>query len=166
MTKKNTTGLIGCWILLTCFPLSAAENTPRAFINGEGPGWVALGEKDFADVNGNEDTWKFEDNLIKSTGVPVGVMRTAKQYKNLEMVLEWRHLKEAGNSGVFAWVMEKSLTDLKPGQLPRSGIEIQPCGTTRSPEAGWVGGAGDGVAEGLVNSRRGGRGAGDHRDLD
>ncbi|MFP6621797.1 MAG: DUF1080 domain-containing protein, partial [Pirellulaceae bacterium] len=48
-----------------------------------------------------------------------------KQYKNLEMVLEWRHLKEAGNSGVFAWVKEKSLTSLKPGQLPRSGIEIQ-----------------------------------------
>ena len=52
-------------------------------------------------------------------------MRTAKQYKNLEMVLQWRHLQEAGNSGVFVWVMEKSLTDLKPGQLPRSGIEVQ-----------------------------------------
>ena len=63
MTIKSTTGLIGCWILLTCFPLSAAEKAPRAFINGEGPGWVALGEKDFADVNGNEDTWKFEASL-------------------------------------------------------------------------------------------------------
>jgi hypothetical protein len=125
VTIKSTTGLFGCWIVLTCFPLSAAEKAPRAFINGEGPGWVTLGEKDFVDVNGNEDTWKFEGNLIKGTGVPVGVMRTAKQYKNLEMLLEWRHLKEAGNSGIFAWVMEKSLTDLKPGQLPGSGIEIQ-----------------------------------------
>ncbi|MFP6619504.1 MAG: family 16 glycoside hydrolase, partial [Pirellulaceae bacterium] len=116
---------LGIWTLAACLPASAQEKSPRAFINGEGPGWVTLGEKDFADVNGTEDTWKFEGNLIKGTGVPVGVMRTAKQYKNLEMVLEWRHLKEAGNSGVFVWVMEKSLTDLKPGQLPRSGIEVQ-----------------------------------------
>ena len=119
------TGVIGCWLVLSCLFVQAEEKSPRAFINGEGPGWVALGEKDFADVNGTEDTWTFEGTLIKGTGVPVGVMRTAKQYKNLEMVLEWRHLKEAGNSGVFVWVMEKSLTDLKPGQLPRSGIEVQ-----------------------------------------
>jgi hypothetical protein len=117
--------LLGLWSLAVCLPVVAQETTPRAFINGKGPGWVSLGEKDFVDVNGTADTWKFEGKLVKGTGVPVGVMRTAKQYKNLEMVLEWRHLKEAGNSGVFAWVMEKSLTDLKPGQLPRSGIEIQ-----------------------------------------
>ena len=41
------------------------------------------------------------------------------------MGLQWRLLKEAGNSVVFLWVMEKSLTKLKPGQLPGSGIEIQ-----------------------------------------
>ena len=119
------TGFIGFWIVLSCPYIHAEEKSPRAFIDGQGPGWVTLGEKNFADVNGTEDTWKFEGALIKGTGVPIGVMRTAKQYKNLEMVLQWRHLREAGNSGVFVWVMEKSLTDLKPGQLPRSGIEVQ-----------------------------------------
>jgi len=100
------TGFIGFWIVLSCPYIHAEEKSPRAFINGQGPGWVTLGEKNFADVNGTEDTWKFEGALIKGTGVPIGVMRTAKQYKNLEMVLQWRHLKEAGNSGVFVWVME------------------------------------------------------------
>ena len=87
------TGFIGFWIVLSCPYIHAEEKSPRAFINGQGPGWVTLGEKNFADVNGTEDTWKFEGALIKGTGVPIGVMGTAKQYKNLEMVLQWRQLK-------------------------------------------------------------------------
>jgi hypothetical protein len=62
--------------------------------------------------------------LIQCTGKPVGVMRTRDTFTNFELVVQWRHLKSAGNSGVFVWVPEKSLTDLKPGQLPH-GIEVQ-----------------------------------------
>ena len=39
-----------------CFRTVQAEEkpaTPRAFIDGVGPGWKAMGEKDFVDVNGN-----------------------------------------------------------------------------------------------------------------
>jgi len=39
-------------------------------------------------------------------------------------VVEWRHLKPAGNSGVFLWAPEGPLFALKPGQLPKA-IEVQ-----------------------------------------
>ena len=82
--------------------LSAAEPQPKAFIDGQGIGWRALTEEDFVNVNTNEDTWTFEkDGLIKCTGRPVGVIRTKKMVTNLELVVQWRHLKHAGNSGVF-----------------------------------------------------------------
>jgi len=78
---------------------------PRAFIDGTGPGWRTLGPGDFAGVNGNPDTWTWEGNFLRSTGVPIGVMRTRDSFTNFELVIEWRHLKAAGNSGVFAWVL-------------------------------------------------------------
>ena len=49
---------------------------PEATVNGEGPGWRALGEKDFQNVNCFEDTWAWEGNLVKCTGNPVGVTRS------------------------------------------------------------------------------------------
>jgi hypothetical protein len=116
--------LIAVALMLTTL-VAQAEEKKHAIIDGTGPGWVTLGEKDFADVNGVEDTWQFEGALIKGTGVPIGVMRTVKQYKNLEMVLEWKHLKAAGNSGVFVWVAPEALEGLPNGSLPRSGIEVQ-----------------------------------------
>jgi Domain of Unknown Function (DUF1080) len=93
-------------------------------IDGTGPHWRQLGEKDFGKVNCNDDTWTWKDGLLSCTGHPVGVLRTAESYTNFELVLEWRHLKEAGNSGVFVWSPKASLDAIKPGQLPE-GIECQ-----------------------------------------
>ena len=98
---------------------------PQAFINGEGPGWRELWEEDFVNVNGDETTWTFADGLIQCTGQPIGVMRTTTEFTNFELVVQWRHLKSGGNSGVFLWAPEKALTDLKPGTLPPGGIEVQ-----------------------------------------
>ena len=108
-------------------PAQAEEpaGPPRAFIDGEGPGWRALGEEDFVNVNGDETTWSFKDGEIHCTGRPVGVTRTKEQYTNFELVVQWRHLKKAGNSGVFVWASEAALADLPPGKLPRGGIEVQ-----------------------------------------
>ena len=131
MKLRHTVAILLAWLFILKGGASSTEtetpatDPPRAFINGQGPGWVTLGEKDFADVNGDEDTWVFDGTLIKGSGVPIGVMRTAKQYKNFELVLEWRHNKSAGNSGVFVWVDEKRLEGLQKGNLPGSGIEIQ-----------------------------------------
>lgn len=98
---------------------------PKAFIDGVGPGWVELGEDDFVRVNCEPKTWTWNDGLIHCTGQPIGVTRTKKKYTNFELVVEWKHLLSAGNSGVFAWVSEDSLKDLQPGKLPGGGIEIQ-----------------------------------------
>ena len=107
--------------------LLAEDSSPKAFINGIGPGWRALTEEDFTNVNCKEDTWTFEkDGLIKCTGRPVGVIRTKKMVTNLELVVQWRHLRNAGNSGVFLWATPESIKKLAAGQgrLP-AGIEVQ-----------------------------------------
>lgn len=103
----------------------ADSTAKRAFIDATGPGWKTLVETDFAGVNGNADTWTWKGDILQSSGMPIGVLRTRQKYTNFELVIEWRHLKPAGNSGVFAWVPEQALAQLKPGVLPDYGIEVQ-----------------------------------------
>lgn len=102
------------------------KTLPAATINGLGDGWVALGEDDFTHVNTYPDTWSWKENgVLHCTGKPVGVMRTKKVFTNFELVVQWKHLKFAGNSGVFIWAPIEALTDIKPDTLPNSGIEVQ-----------------------------------------
>lgn len=126
--KTKVIGLV----LLSCFVGGVSRGqeaknmeTPKAFIDGQGPGWRTLGEADFVPVNGAPGTWTWKDGLLTCSGQPIGVMRTQQRYTNFEYVLEWRHLKSAGNSGTFVWVPDDVLVDLKPGVLPGSGIEVQ-----------------------------------------
>ena len=86
---------------------------------------AALAEKDFVNVNCDADTWTWKDGVAHCTGEPVGVIRTGKSFTNFELVAQWRHLKSAGNSGIFVWTSDEALKDLKPGTLPRGGIEVQ-----------------------------------------
>lgn len=97
----------------------------RAVIDGTGPGWAPLGAADFSRVNDDEDTWTWRDGILYCTGLPIGVMRSTATYTNFELMLEWRHMKSGGNSGVFLWVNDASLEGIEPGQLPRGGIEVQ-----------------------------------------
>lgn len=76
-------------------------------------GWV--------NVNTAEDTWKVQDGVLICSGHPIGVMRTAKQYENFVMHIEWMHMEPGGNSGVFAW--SSAQPDPKT-RLP-DGVEIQ-----------------------------------------
>jgi hypothetical protein len=98
---------------------------PKACVDGTGPGWRELGEADFENVNCESGTWTWKDGVIHCTGQPVGVTRTKKAVTNFELVAQWRHLRSAGNSGIFVWAGEESLKGLKPGALPRGGIEVQ-----------------------------------------
>lgn len=98
---------------------------PAARIDGTEPGWRPLGPDDFAGVNGDADTWVWQGDLLRSSGTPIGVIRTRQVFTNFELVLEWRHLRPGGNSGVFAWVPARALEGLPPGKLPGSGIEVQ-----------------------------------------
>jgi hypothetical protein len=99
-------------------------NLPKATIDGNGPGWRALGEADLVNVNCADDTWSWKDGVIHCTGKPIGVMRTKNKVTNFELVVEWMHERPYGNSGVFVWVPEESLEGLKPNNLPH-GIEVQ-----------------------------------------
>lgn len=103
----------------------AQEAASKAFIDGQGPGWVDLTEKDFERVNLEENTWTWEGTLAKCTGKPVGVTRSKVQYTNFELVAQWRHLSSGGNSGIFIWASPEGMQDLKPNSLPSVGIEVQ-----------------------------------------
>lgn len=109
-------------------PTTTAElrKAPRAFIDGNGPGWRTLGKADFVNVNCHDDTWSFKGDVIHCTGKPIGVIRSKEQITNFELVCEWRHEKVAGNSGIFVWASPASIRSLEngKGRLPQ-GIEAQ-----------------------------------------
>lgn len=75
----------------------------------------------FVDVNTSEDTWWIEDGILKTTGEPIGVIRTEKQYQNFILDIEWRHMEPGGNSGVFVWSNGTSHED---SPYPK-GMEVQ-----------------------------------------
>jgi hypothetical protein len=118
---------IGCWLAVSATPTVAEDpsTSPKACLDGTGPGWKALGEPDFVNVNCEPRTWTWKDGEVHCTGQPVGVVRTRTPYTNFELVARWRHLKSGGNSGFFVWATDEALEGIKPGALPRGGIEVQ-----------------------------------------
>jgi hypothetical protein len=127
------TPLLHSAILLSALlpPLAPAQeppSLPKAFLDGSGPDWKPLGEPDFVNVNCNPDTWSFKDGQIQCTGEPTGVMRTKEPLTNFELVVEWKHLRPAGNSGVFLWATKESIDAIAAGNARRrlpDGIEVQ-----------------------------------------
>lgn len=79
------------------------------------------------DVNTSDDTWAVKNDVLVSTGLPIGVMRSEKKYENYILHVEWRHMEKGGNSGMFMW------SNAVPGaeRLP-DGVEVQML------ELGWV----------------------------
>jgi hypothetical protein len=62
--------------------------------------------------------WKIEDGaLVAQTGVPNIDLVTKENYKNFELVLDWK-VSEAGNSGVFYHVQEESRHESNNGNSP------------------------------------------------
>ena len=83
----------------------------------------------WVNVNTANDTWTVKkDGMLVSTGKPIGVMRSEKEYENFIMHVEWRHMEKGGNSGVFVW--SKAQPDPE-SRLP-DGVEVQML------ELGWV----------------------------
>lgn len=110
--------------------LRQAEGTslPKATIDGEGPGWKVLGEKDFFNVNCKPDTFSWTNGTAYCTGIPTGVIRTENLYTNFEMVVQWRHMQPGGNSGIFVLATPESIELLESGKAGNpfpSGIEVQ-----------------------------------------
>ena len=63
--------------------------------------------------------------MFTARGNRSALRRTRKPLVNFELVAQWRHLRSGGNSGIFVWAAESSLEGLRPGSLPRGGIEVQ-----------------------------------------
>lgn len=72
------------------------------------------------DVNTGKDSWHFEGDELVCKGLPIGVIRSEKQYQNFIMHIEWKHMEAGGNSGTFVW------SSAVPGEnrLP-DGVEVQ-----------------------------------------
>ncbi len=114
-----------CAVYATGTLAQESTDLPKAFVDGNGLGWRALGEQDFVQVNCDKETWTWKDGEVHCTGKPVGVIRSQKPFDNFELVAQWRHLESGGNSGIFVWASEEALKDLKPDSLPPGGIEVQ-----------------------------------------
>jgi hypothetical protein len=76
-------------------------------VRADDANWVSLYNgkdlKNWVNVNCAPDTWTAQGDVIHCTGHPTGALRTPRQYENFILELDWRHLKAAGNSGVFIW---------------------------------------------------------------
>jgi len=122
---RIATLMIGVGLVLGLVSAAAGQSeSPAASIRGTEEGWRELTAEDFVAANCDPETWRWEDGSLICTGEPVGVLRSQKQYTNFELVAEWKHERNAGNSGIFAWVPEESVSKLQRGQLPQ-GIEFQ-----------------------------------------
>ncbi len=106
--------LLTLLVLTACSRAATEVPSFKPLFNGRDlTGWV--------DVNTSKETWYVKDGLLVCTGHPIGVMRSAKQYENFVLHIEWRHMEPGGNSGVFAWSEGKAAEGRR---LPR-GMEIQ-----------------------------------------
>src|SRR3954469_24094495 len=103
-------------ILLVAIPSARAANeeTFVPLFNGRDlSGWV--------NANCAPETWSVREGMIHCTGRPTGALRTARQYENFILEVDWRHLTSGGNSGVFIW----GTPIAAPGVPFLRGIEVQ-----------------------------------------
>jgi hypothetical protein len=117
--------VLACLLLVA--GVGAQESiSPKAFIDGNGLGWRTLTLTNFVHVNCESNTWSLTNGVIHCTGKPVGVIRSPNVHTNFELVAQWRHLRSAGNSGIFVWATPDSIQALEKGngRLP-TGVEVQ-----------------------------------------
>jgi hypothetical protein len=72
-------------------------------------------------VNTEENTWSIRGDELHCTGLPIGVMRSEKQYENFILQIEWKFMEAGGNSGVFVW----SGANPPEGRVLPDGVEVQ-----------------------------------------
>ncbi|MBK8503192.1 MAG: DUF1080 domain-containing protein [Saprospiraceae bacterium] len=90
-----------------CQILSAQELQFKSLFNGKDlTGWI--------DVNTSPETWRVENGELICSGLPIGVMRSDKQYENFVLEIEWKHMEAGGNSGIFIWSEGTAFSDEEP----------------------------------------------------
>ena len=87
---------------------------------GDTEGEVELEKIRWHQVNTEEDTWELQDSILVCKGLPIGVIRSSRQFENYILHVEWMHMEPGGNSGMFMW------SSAVPGgnRLP-NGVEVQ-----------------------------------------
>lgn len=125
--KKNAKILITILILLI-FRTGMIYGQDPVVTFGKELNWISIldGNKSSSQpirwfqVNTDAETWSVDGDLLKCTGLPIGVIRSEKEYENFIMHVEWSHKAPGGNSGTFVW------SSAMPGEnrLP-DGVEVQ-----------------------------------------
>ena len=72
-------------------------------------------------VNTEKDTWSKQKDILVCKGLPIGVIRSEKQYENFILHVEWMHMEAGGNSGMFVW----SNANPAEGRRLPNGVEVQ-----------------------------------------
>ncbi len=77
-------------------------NKKEPLFNGENlDGWTIYLEDQTIDP---DEFFYVNDGMIETVGVPLGYLRTNKEYTNYHLHVEWRYPEEPTNSGVFVHV--------------------------------------------------------------
>ena len=128
MNNALKKGLLFLSILLIISKLSYSQETLFEFGTSTSMDAVLSKAKEkenklkWVNVNTTKETWKLmKDGTLSNTGLPIGVIRSEKQYENFILHVEWKHMEAGGNSGVFAWSGAKPIGK---NPLP-DGVEIQ-----------------------------------------
>lgn len=104
-------------LLLAALPLIAAEKSTTLFNGKDFSGWT------FDSLDGAEaakTAWIIKNGILATSGTPVGVIRTEKEYENYELTLKWRWpevTKGAPNSGLFLHAITPRQNGPWPGSI-------------------------------------------------
>lgn len=78
---------------------SCSDTKKEKLFNGENlDNWTIFVEDDSVKP---EEFFYVKDGMIETVGVPVGYLRTKKEYSDYKLHVEWRYPEEPTNSGVF-----------------------------------------------------------------
>ena len=95
--------LLTAFLLLTQAACADEKTDKEGFV----PLFNGTDLKGWVHVNDWPGTWSVKDNLIVTTGYPIGFLRTEKMYENFILEFEWNHRprkdNREGNSGMFVW---------------------------------------------------------------
>jgi hypothetical protein len=129
-TPSAITTIFLCAILLPgVYGITYAQSSPVEFEFGQKIPWGKVitesGEDEetlqWIDVNTSDSTWEVKGEELICYGNPIGVARSAKQYENFLLHVEWKHMEPGGNSGIFIW---SSAIPGEENRLP-DGVEVQ-----------------------------------------
>ncbi len=105
------------WALLICSICISCGEEPKKEVIESLPDNVIVPTKTIELWNGNDfsdwfiyvpdssvdvdSVWSIVDGVLHCSGKPSGYIRTAKDYANYKLTLQWRWVAEPGNSGVL-----------------------------------------------------------------